>query len=293
MHTQSKLPIAIAATALALFVPSVSMASTSRNGTSSDAAIRAAEAWAFPKPHSPDPSAPKQASAPKPNPNQPMHVPGSTRTYTLAEINTDFNAPDWFPQDHLPPPRVVLHGHKPVMACAACHVTNGAGAPASASLAGLPKAYIMAQLAAFRDGQRVNDVMPGEARSLDATEIEQAATYFSSLKIPHVTQVIETATVPQTHWYGFALVPNQNGAREPLGERIVEGPVSVKLFRLGDGRSGFIAWVPPGSIARGAVIAKKASGPLRPANPAMARSCRASATSPTSPAVRRPTSCAS
>ncbi|MGH8214319.1 MAG: c-type cytochrome [Rhodanobacteraceae bacterium] len=258
MRTHFKLSIAIAATALSLLVASVAMASRSSNGTSSDAAIRAAEAWAFPKPHSPDPSAPKQAPAPKPN--QPMHVPGSTRSYTLAELNTDFNAPDWFPQDHLPPPRIVLHGRKPVIACAACHLANGSGAPASASLAGLPKAYIVAQLAAFRAGQRDNDVMPREARGLDAADIEQAATYFSSLKIPHVTQVIETATVPRTHWHAYALVPNQNGAREPLGERIVEGPVSVKLYALGDGRSGFIAWVPPGSIARGARIAANGMG---------------------------------
>jgi len=260
MHTQFKLSIAMAATALSLLVASVSMASTSSNGTSSDAAIRAAEGWAFPRRHSPDPSAPKQAQTAKPDPNEVMHVPGSTRSYTLAELSNDFDAPDWFPQDHLPPPRVVLHGHKPVMACATCHATNGAGVPASASLAGLPKAYIMAQLAAFRGGQRVNDVMPGEARGLDAAEIEQAAAYFSSLKSPHVTQVIETATVPQTHWYDFALVPNQNGAREPLGERIIEGPVSVKLYGLRDGRPGFIAWVPPGSITRGAAIAKKGIG---------------------------------
>jgi cytochrome c553 len=260
MHTHFKLSIAIAAIALSLPVASVAMASPTGNGTSSDAAIRAAEAWAFPKSHSPDPSAPKQAPAPKPNPNQPMHLPGSMRSYTLAELHSDFNAPDWFPQDHLPPPRIVLHGHKPVMACAACHLANGAGAPASASLAGLPKAYIVDQLAAFRGGKRDNDVMPQEARGLDAANIEQAATYFSSLKIPHVTQVIETETVPQTHWHGYALVPNQNGAREPLGERIVEGPVSVKLYELGDGRSGFIAWVPPGSIARGARIAAKGMG---------------------------------
>lgn len=260
MRTQARLSIAMAAIVLSLFATTAGTAAASGDETAPDVAIRATEAWAFPKPHSPDPSAPKQAPAPKANPNQPMHVPGSTRSYTLAELNTDFNAPDWFPQDHLPPPRIVLHGHKPTMACAACHVANGSGAPASASLAGLPKAYIVEQLAAFRDGQRANDVMPMEAGSLDAVEIEQASTYFSSLKIPHLTQVVETATVPQTHWHGYALVPNQNGAREPLGERIVEGPVSAKLYALGDGRSGFIAWVPPGSIAAGAVIAANGTG---------------------------------
>ena len=260
MYALPKLPIAIAAIALPLCVASVAASATTNPATPADAAIRAAEAWAFPKPHSPDPSAPQQAPAPKPNPNQSMHVPGSTRSYTSAELGTDFNAPDWFPQDHPPPPRIVLHGHKPAMACGACHLANGAGVPASASLAGLPKAYILEQLAAFRGGQRDNDVMPMEARSLDAAEIEQAATYFSSLKIPHFTQVIETATVPQTHWHDYALVPNQNGAREPLGERIIEGPASIKRYELRDDRTGFIAWVPPGSIARGAVIAAKGGG---------------------------------
>lgn len=260
MRTQSKVSIAVAATVFMPLVFCAAIAATGSGATSPDTAIRAAEAWAFPKPHSPDPSASQQAPAPQPNPNQLMHVPGSTRSYTLAELNTDFNAPDWFPQDHPPPPGFVLHGRKPVMACAACHVADGSGAPASASLAGLPKTYIVAQLTAFRDGQRDNDVMPKEARGLDAAEIEQAATYFSSLKIPRVTQVIETATVPRTHWQRFTLVPNQNDAREPLGERIIEGPVSFELYDLGDGRSGFIAWVPPGSIQAGAQIAAHGVG---------------------------------
>ncbi len=260
MRTQPKLSAAIAVAALSVLVTGVAASATTNTATPEEAAIRAAEAWAFPRPQSPDPSAPTQGSAPQPDPNQTVRVPGGTRSYTRAELSGDLNAPNWFPRDHPDPPRIVLHGHEPVMACAACHFANGSGAPASASLAGLPKAYIVAQLAAFRADQRDNEVMPNEARGLDAAEIEQAATYFSSLRIPHVTRVVQTATVPQTHWQDFALVPNESGAREPLGERIIEMPVSTKLYAAGDGRSGFIAWVPTGSIQAGARVAAHGVG---------------------------------
>jgi hypothetical protein len=68
--------------------------------------------------------------------------------------------------------------------------------------------------------------MADEARSLKDDDLQLAAGYFSRLKfVPH-TRVVESANVPKTHWMEFVQVPDGDGAREPLGERIVEVPGS-------------------------------------------------------------------
>ena len=73
-------------------------------------------------------------------------MPGSTKTYTQAQIDDDFNVADWYPGDHPPLPRVVEHGSPPaVRACAKCHLTSGDGHPESSSIAGLPVAYFIQQ----------------------------------------------------------------------------------------------------------------------------------------------------
>ncbi|HEX6612929.1 MAG TPA: hypothetical protein VF022_03575, partial [Rhodanobacteraceae bacterium] len=113
------------------------------------AEFRAAMAWAFPLNPPPDPR------APKPDLHAPLHVPGSMRTYTLADYDEMFGAPDWFPHDHPPMPHIVAQGRKPAWACAYCHLPTGEGRPENAPLAGLPAAYIVEQVRAFRSGERV------------------------------------------------------------------------------------------------------------------------------------------
>ncbi|MGH8126960.1 MAG: c-type cytochrome [Gammaproteobacteria bacterium] len=248
---------------LATIATSAVAGTVNSTASTQNAAIRAAEAWAFPEQQSPDTGAPN-APAPKANPRQVVHVAGSTRAYTQAQI--DNSIPDWFPQDHPPMPRVVAHGDKPALACALCHNPDGRGGPEAAALTGLPEAYILEQVAAFRSGDRgkgpwpTTQNMTREALNATDADLQQAAVYFSKLKFIPQTQVIETASVPKTHWEDYVLVPDKSGAREPIGERIVEMPVDFRLYELGDEHSGYIAWVPPGSIARGAVIATKGVG---------------------------------
>jgi len=53
----------------------------------------------------------------------PMHVPGSSKTYTQDQIDDIQNPPDWFPDEHAPMPRVVAHGAEGgVLGCASCHL---------------------------------------------------------------------------------------------------------------------------------------------------------------------------
>lgn len=242
-----------------LFAASAATAAAS-NGSASDTAIHAAEAWAFPVfPPPPDPH------APKPDPNKVLHVTGSTVSYTQAQMDSMDDA-DWFPQDHAPAPHIVTEGRKPARPCAECHTISGAGAPATATLDGLPKAYILEQIAAFRAGDRGMDGpatthdMVEEARALTPADLQQAASYFSATKFVPRVHVVETTTVPKTHWKYFALKPDASGAREPIGERIIETPIDFTDYSLSDGRVGYVAWVPPGSIARGAAIAAKGKG---------------------------------
>jgi cytochrome c553 len=222
----------------------------------SSAAIDAAEAWAFPV----SPAADPKAAAP--DLRKVLHVAGSTRSYTLGEFSF-FNPPDWFPQDHPPMPRIVAHGRKPAWSCAACHLPDGEGSPASAALTGLPKAYILEQLAAFRHGLRGASLplttrdMAHEARRLDESDMQRAAAYFSSLPFRPRTRVVETATVPKTHWRDYVLMTNRDGARERIGARIIATPADVRDYEDRDARTEYVAYVPPGSIERGAIIAAK------------------------------------
>src|SRR6185437_16597130 len=197
-------------------------------GESPDAQIGAAEAWAFPRFPPPDPHAPKS------DPARIIHVAGSTRRYTQAQLDVEHFVPDWFPQDHSAAPPIVTVDRRPgwPWPCAECHMVNGAGVPATAQIMGLPKGYILEQVAAFRHGQRgasaprTTQDMADEARSLSDDDLQLAAGYFSRLKLVPHTRVVESANVPKTHWMDFVQVPDQDGAREPLGERIVEVPES-------------------------------------------------------------------
>jgi cytochrome c553 len=50
------------------------------------------------------------------------------------------------------------------------------------------------------------------------------------------------------------LVPDGSGESEPIGNRVIEMPEDVARTELRDSRSGFIAYVPPGSLALGQAL---------------------------------------
>lgn len=196
------------------------------------------------------------------------HVPGSTASFTLTQIRDLFNVPDWYPDDHPAMPEPVAHGKKPgVFACGFCHLPNGLGRPENASLAGLSAAYIMQQVADFRSGARKSSVdslppvlMVGVAKGVTDTDLKAAADYFSSLKRGPWIRVVEAATVPKTRVLGFMLVPDGSGQTEPIGDRIIEMPEDVERTELRDARSGFVAYAPPGSLAKGEALVTTGGG---------------------------------
>ena len=92
------------------------------------------------------------------------------------------------------------------------------------------------------------------------TEIQSAAQYFSGLPRKPWIRVLETSTVPQTHVSGWMLVASTPAATEPIGQRIIETPENVERTELRDDASGFIAYVPSGSIQKGKMLAITGGG---------------------------------
>lgn len=215
--------------------------------------------WAYPV-NPPDDAAHPQ---PKSIADTPQHVPNSTASFTLAQIGDLYTAPDWHPDAHPPMPDIVGHGRKPdVYACGYCHLPNGLGRPENSSLAGLTASYIVRQMDDFKSGRRKSSVpadlpvatMAAKETQANAQEIQSAAAYFSRLKPKPWIRVVETRTVPKTHVAGWMLVVSEPVTREPIGQRIIETPENLERTELRDDTSGFIAYVPPDSIALGKAL---------------------------------------
>ncbi len=144
---------------------------------------------------------------------RPLHVPNSKAAFTAAELNDFFSAVDWRPTSHGAMPAVVAHGHPPdVFACGFCHTASGQGPPENASLAGLPAAYIMSQVADFKSGARKSawrgpyrpaDLMIHSATHATAEEVSAAAEYFAAQSLHPRVVVVERERVPRPRWLGI------------------------------------------------------------------------------------------
>ena len=245
---------AVLAAIFSLAVPAIAQ-TQDRSSISSTSKSAPLPAWAYPW----DPN----FKVP-PDDGLPRRVPDSTVTFTLTEIRDLFFAQDWHPEEHPPMPDVVSRGRKPaVRACGVCHRVDGSGGPENASLSGLPRDYIIQQMADYKSGTRNSSgpsgpilLMMAIAEAVTDAEVNAAADYFSSLT-PRVTiKVVETDTVPTTYVARTHFVISEAGGSEPNGLRIVEVPVDADQFEYRDGRSQFIAYVPTGSIAKGEALAK-------------------------------------
>ena len=213
-------------------------------------------AWAYPV-NPPD-------FKPVPDDGKLKHLPDSTAAYTLGQLRDLFMAPGWHPEDHAPMPDVVMHGRKPgVYACGVCHRADGPGGPENSSVAGLPAAYIIQQMADFKSGSRKTSVpqrgppqaMTSLAKAATADEVAAAAAYFSALKPRQLIRVIETNTVPKSYVAGWFLAAVNTGDTEPIGQRIIEVPEDLEQFEHRDTHSRFIAYVPVGSVKAGQTVA--------------------------------------
>jgi cytochrome c553 len=209
----------------------------------------------------PPPKEPKEP--PKYDDIELLTIPDSDQKFTLARINDQFNAPDWYPADHGPMPDIVAKGRKPkIIACAFCHTPTGQGRPENSALAGLPEAYIKETLQDFRNGKRtpVGPAIYAPGRGMQAVaaamtdeEIDESAKYFAQQKLARRHYVVEGINIPRAEpafW-----VYKEVGGSEDLGERMVEVAPDITRHERRDPKMQYTVYAPPGSLARGKLLA--------------------------------------
>ena len=199
-------------------------------------------------------------------------VPESDLTFNEAQVYDNYGPADWNPGDHPTMPDIVAHGRESdtLRACGVCHYPNGMGKPENASPAGLPAVYVLQQLEAFRNGTRRSaeprkanyNEMIQIARHMTEAEMQEVAEYYASIERRQWIRVVETETVPRTnHTQNGLFYPLPGDETEPLGSRIIEVPEAPELtLTLRAPRSGFVAYVPVGSVARGEEIVTTGGG---------------------------------
>ena len=151
-------------------------------------------------------------------------------------------------------PSIVAKGQGDVRACDSCHLPNGMGHPESATLAGFTAAYILRQMDDMKSGARkTGGIMDVIAKAISDEDARQAAAYFASLKPFPYVKVVETATVPKSYVaLGGMRLPLPSGGQEPLEQRIIVLPEDPERIMARDIHGSVtIAYVPPGSIAKG------------------------------------------
>ncbi len=216
-------------------------------------------AWAFPGHTS---SSPANAGF---DDGMQLRVGDNSATYTRAQLEDLFAAPDWYPARHPQMPDIVAQGRRPDMpACAYCHLPDGTGRPENAALAGLPADYIRAQVADMKShvrqrarsgSQRPSSLMQQVAESVTDAEIAAAAEYFSRLPMRSKVEVVESTRVPRIREERFVYFAAENEGDEALGERLIEVPVDWERHELRDPDATYRVYVPVGSLKRGKALA--------------------------------------
>jgi cytochrome c553 len=183
----------------------------------------------------------------------------------LTQIRDAFGPADWFPGDHPKMPDIVAHGRRPdVRACSLCHYPNGKGRAENAPIAGYPVEYFIQQMNDFKNGKRQSadprkantKLMITIAKGMTDEEIKASAEYFGSMPWSPWIKVVETDMAPKTRIAGGLFLALEGAEKEPLGMRIIEVPENTEATEVyRNPRSGFIAYVPPGSIKKGAALA--------------------------------------
>ena len=207
-----------------------------------------------------------RGQAPAPDTTQ-HKLAGSTLSFTAAQIRDAYGPVDWFPGDHPTMPEIVARGNRErqIIACSLCHYPNGKGRPENAGVSGLPYSYFVETMLDFKNDNRKSadtrkantNRMIAFAKAMTDEEIKATATYFSSMKWTPWIRVVETDTVPKTRIAAGLFLPLEGAeaGKEPIGQRIIEVPENTEESEtLRSPRSGFVAYVPTGSIKKGQTL---------------------------------------
>lgn len=159
-------------------------------------------------------------------------------------------------------PEIIRKGRNGNGICMGCHLPSGFGQPQSAPIAGLPAAYFVRTMNDFKRGDRsaYRPNMVEFAKAMSDAEIQAAAAYYATLKPGPWITVQESDTAPKLFVAAReipAAVPG--GGDTPLGMRIVELRTDLVKPYHPPGPA-YVAYVPKGSIARGAALVNTGGG---------------------------------
>ena len=160
-------------------------------------------------------------------------------------------------------PEVVAKG-KP-LPCMQCHLANGGSHPESAAIAGMSVNYIIEQVHAFRDGERL-DTRTGRmvlaAKALSEKELKEAAEYYSAIgperqKWLKTVVGTEVPKGPAPFGGGGFRYHAPDGGTEPLpAGMVIEVAENDDLVRARDQiDGGFVQYVHAEDLALGEKVA--------------------------------------
>jgi cytochrome c553 len=209
------------------------------------AAVLAAEnglQWAYPV--EPPPGAPNADAAP---PGRRVNQYLIQRSYT-----------------GLPAMPLAVATGKP-LPCMQCHLANGGSHPESAAIAGLSVNYIIEQVHAFRDGERV-DTRTGRmvqaAKLISEKDLKEAAEYYAAIgpdrqKVFKTVVSTEVPKGPAPFGDGGFRYHAPEGGMEPLPVgKVIETAEDDDLVRARDQiDGGFVQYVNPEDMALGEKVA--------------------------------------
>jgi cytochrome c553 len=250
--------LALASLALA----SLALVSVALMPVAGPAAAAEKPEWAFPVTEKDQPPPRIEGTRLRPAP------PGSTLSITRAKADDMYDIPNWYPDMYPAMPKIVQFGNKDtqVRACGSCHLPTGTGHDESAYVAGLPIGYFVRQLADWKNGDRkYGGIMIALAKAAGEAEIKDAANYFAAVKPRPWIRVAETDSVPKSFiGPGNKRLVHPAGGTEPMGNRIIEVPENEEDVVYRDPRTGFVAYVPKGSIAKGEALVTTGGGKTVP-----------------------------
>jgi cytochrome c553 len=113
-----------------------------------------------------------------------------------------------------------------------------------------------ARRSAAPDAYRPSVRMMEEARHASEAEVAAAAAYFSQQRFRSHVRVVETARVPRARVVGWVYAAVAGAGDQPLGERLMEFTPDAQRHEHRDDNLVYTAYVPPGSLARGLLLAR-------------------------------------
>ena len=201
-------------------------------------------------------------------------VTGSDQQFSRLDFRNKEGYPDWFPGDHPPMPKVNTVGSESLgntrRACAVCHLANGKGRPENAPPGGQPAAYTIQQLQDMRNDLRNTSdpkksnphTMVRLAKGMTEDEMKEIAAYYEAIPWTPWIRVIETDMAPAMHLEeGNMFITVGVEPALPLNGIIIESPENERESNfLRSPRSGWNAYVPVGSLAKGEALVTNGGG---------------------------------